>query len=235
MTLKRVLGTLLASRMSGRGGGRGGLGSAAMLGMLGGGRRGGIGGRAGLAGMAFMAYQAFQAQQTRASGSAGSGNEASDSGGVRGMFGDLANRLGIGGSEPIGEGPSHHAPDPEAEQAAAQFSDEKALLLIRAMITAAHSDGSISPDERAHIMHQLDEAGADSEDRRTVEREIENPKSLDELLVQVRNQQTAQEFYLASRAAMDRESEAQRAYLASLRQRLKLSEAEVVEIEGLAP
>ena len=231
MGLKLVLGTMLASRMAGRGGGRGALGSAAMLGMLGGGRRRGLGGKAGMAGLAYMAYQAYQSKQARGAESDPNSNEARSTGGIGGMIGDLASRLGMPGAAQSDKGSTHDSPAPEAEQEAEEFSDEKALLLIRAMITAAHSDGSVSKDERAHIMQQINAAGADEEDRRMVEREIEHPKSLDELLPQVRLHDMAQEFYLASRAAMDRESDAQRAYLSTLRQRLKLTDSEIEEIE----
>ncbi len=75
-------------------------------------------------------------------------------------------------------------------------------------------------------------AYSDAEDRRTMEREIANPKPLDELLAQVHDEETAQEFYLASRAAIDRETEQNRTYLRTLRERLNLSEE--AEVEELA-
>ena len=83
-------------------------------------------------------------------------------------------------------------------------------------------------------MQEVEEAGGDAEDRRIVEREIANPKPLDELLGQVHDQETAEEFYLASRAAIDGETEKNRAYLAELRQRLGLSAEDAAEIEELA-
>lgn len=49
-----------------------------------------------------------------------------------------------------------------------------------------------------------------AEDRRIVEREIANPKPFDQLVGQVRDQETADEFYLASRAAIDGETEQNR-------------------------
>jgi uncharacterized membrane protein YebE (DUF533 family) len=234
MTLKHVLGTLLASRMAGRGGRRGGgLGTAAMLGMLGGRRRGGLGGKAGMAALGYMAYQAYQDRQAQAPGGAGDGNDAGSGKGITGVIGDLADRLGIGGSTQQSEQLSASAPAPEDRQAAERFSNDKALLLIRAMITAAHADGSVSPVERARIVQQVEAGGGDSEDKRVVEREMENPRPLDELLAEVSDHETAQEFYLASRVAVDGETEAHRSYLRTLRQRLGLTEAEAAEIEGL--
>lgn len=238
MTLKHVLGTMLASRMAGRGGTRGGgLGTAAKLGLLGG-RRGGLGGKAGLAALGYMAYEAYRNREAQAQARTGSRHEAGSGGGIAGILGDLADRFGFGdsrrGADQGAERPAEGVPSPEARQAAERFSDEKALLLIRAMIAAANADGHISPVERRRILQQLDDSGADSEDRRVVEREIANPRPLDELLAEVTDHETAQEFYLASRAAIDGASEAHRSYLATLRQRLGLSEAEAAEIEGLA-
>ena len=67
-----------------------------------------------------------------------------------------------------------------------------------------------------------------------MEREIANPKPLDTLLAEVTDQETAEEFYLASRAAVDAETDANRAYLADLRSRLGLSDAQVAEAEEMA-
>jgi uncharacterized membrane protein YebE (DUF533 family) len=102
------------------------------------------------------------------------------------------------------------------------------------MIAAAYSDGAMSTEERQKIMREIEEAGADDEDRSVMEREIANPRPLDELLAEVNDEETAEEFYVASRAAVDGETDANRAYLSELRQRLGLSEQQVAEMEELA-
>lgn len=226
---------MLVSRMAGRGRRRGGLGTAAMLGGLGY-RRRGFGGKLGLATMAYMAYRSYQDHQARTAGSVGGGGAARSSSGIGGMIQDVANRLTGGASSPSGASavPSSAAPDTlEEERAAEALSDERALLLIRAMITAAYSDGALSQDERARIMQEIDEADGDLEDRRTMEREIANPRPLDDLLGQVHGPELAQQFYLASRAAVDGDTDQNRSYLAGLRQRLGLSEQEAAEVEEL--
>lgn len=48
----------------------------------------------------------------------------------------------------------------------------------------------------------------------------------------VRDQETAEQFYLASRAAVDPTTSANKSYLCTLRGRLNLSEAEVREVEA---
>jgi len=224
MSLKRILGTMLASRMAGRGRRRGGLAGAAMGGL--GRRRSGMGGKLGLAAMGYMAYKAYQDSQ---SGKQGTTRAGSSSGGLAGLVQQVTGKVkeATGTTEP--------EPDlTEDQRAADSLSDDKALLLIRAMITAAYSDGAMSQRERATIMGEIEQSGGDAEDRAVMEREIANPKPLDELLVQVNDHETAQEFYLASSAAVDGESEANRAYLAELRRRLELTDEEVAEIDEMA-
>ena len=214
------------------------MGTTGMLGGLGYRRRPRIGGKMGLAALGYMAYRAYQDHQSRSGGSAGTTSRSSSGGGLAGMVQDVANRLtgnpqsdsrGTGGMPGTGEEDLR-----DDERAAESFSDRTALLLIRAMITAAYSDGAMSTEERQRIMQEIEEAGADDEDRRVMEREIANPKPLDELLSEVNDEETAEEFYLASRAAMDGETEADRTYLSNLRQRLGLSEQQVAEVEELA-
>ncbi|AXQ94957.1 tellurite resistance TerB family protein [Cereibacter azotoformans] len=219
MSLKKVLGLMLASRMAGRGGRAGGLGSAAALGA-------GVSKKAGMAALAYMAYRAWQDQPSRAPGTATGGTSGSASGGIGGMIGGVIDSLT---GQQNGAQPQQMADQPFEEA----ISDAKALLLLQGMVAAAWADGALSTDERQRIIDQLDAAGADADDRRLVEREIAHPQPLDRLLEQVRDQETAEQFYLASRAAVDPTTSANRAYLCTLRGRLNLSEAEVREVEAL--
>ncbi len=237
MSLKRVLGMMLASRMAGRGRRRGSLGTAAMLGGLGR-RRRGMGGKLGIAALGYMAYRAYQDHQARNAGSSSQSTATGSGSGIGGLIQNVADRITGGGAtsgpEPTGEQAGGAAELQEGERAAAELSDETALLLLRAMVTAAYSDGALSEAERTGIMQEVDAAGGGSEDRRIVEREFANPKPLDELLGRVRDQETAEEFYFASRAAIDGETQQNRTYLADLRQRLGLSAEHAAEIEELA-
>lgn len=259
MSMKRILGTMLASRMAGRGTrrgiGSGGLGGLAAAGMLGS-RRGGFGRKAGLAALGYMAYRAYQ-DHVRSSGgtssqfAAGQGSQtsggatgsAASAGGLSAAIGDIVRSVGDalkGPQETQGAAhagtPASSEPafSPEDERAAEAFSEDTARLLVRAMITAANADGTITADERARIVGQAEEAGADDRDRHALDRELANPRPLDELLSQVHDRETAEEFYLASRMAVDETTEANRAYLTLLRERLGLGEEEVAEIESLA-
>jgi uncharacterized membrane protein YebE (DUF533 family) len=250
MGMTRILGTMLASRMAGRGmrggGFGGGLGGLAAAGLLGG-RRGGLGRKTGLAALGYMAYRAYQDHQARSGG--GSGRPAAGSGGGfaerSGSDGGLGGALGgivrsvsdaLSGSQEAQatRAPSEPTFTPETERAAEAFSEDRALLLVRAMVAAANADGRVSAEERARILSQADAAGADAADRRALERELDNPRPLDQLLRQGRDQETAEEFYLASRVALGDPTEANRAYLARLRERLGLAEEETAEIDTLA-
>ena len=264
MSMKRILGTMLASRMAGRGRRRGALGSASALGMLGSRRRrGGLGGKLGLAALGYMAYQAYQGSQSSSSQShaghasgttAGAGRSTGSSTGSSGSTAssivdkirDTANEFLSGGSQnsqsasgsPTSPSGAANQPDPEdvreGEEAAERFSEDEALLMIRAMITAAYADGSLSDAERSRILDAIGEADATPEERATMEREIANPRPLDELLPKVTDKETAEEFYLVSRAAVDGDSEGDRRYLADLRQRLDLTEEEAAEADSIA-
>ena len=240
MSMKRILGTMLATRMAGRGRRRGALGSASALGLLGSrGRRGGLGSKFGLAGLGYMAYQAYQNSQSRQASQTGGHRSAASGGGLIDKLRDTAQEIlgggsgsssqesGLGGTTAATEATDDHDLR-EGEAAADRFSEDEALLMIRAMITAAYSDGALSQQERGRIMQAIDEADATAAERETMEREIANPKSLDTLLSEVRDEETAEEFYLASRAALDGDSEADRTYLHELRDRLGLS-VEVTE------
>ncbi|SDF19713.1 DUF533 domain-containing protein [Limimaricola pyoseonensis] len=232
MSLKRILGVLLASRMAGRGRRRGSLGSASLLGGLGG---RGLRGKAGVAALGYMAYQAWRDHEARqrAQGgtTGGTTRSAGTSGGLSGLVSEIADRIGGDGPTPDPAPDAEHLPESQAAQA---MSDDRALLLIRAMIAAAHADGDLSPEERHRISGYLDEAEASADERRLIAGEIKHPKPLDTLLAQVEDHEAAIEFYIASRAAVDATTEANTAYLTLLRHRLDLTEEELREAEALA-
>lgn len=234
--LQRMLGALLASRLSGRGG-SGVLGQAAAAGL--GGRM--LKGKAGLAALGYLAYRAYRNHHANQRAGTGPGSAGTTGGQSLGaQIGDVIDRFTGGGASSGGASGGEWtsrasaAPDAGGEPATeAQVSDARALLLIRAMIAAAQADGEISPDERARIISQLDAQDADSEDRQLLERELADPKPLDLLLREVTDRDTAQQFYLASRAAVDGRAPTQKAYLDYLRQRLGLADDEVEAAESL--
>jgi uncharacterized membrane protein YebE (DUF533 family) len=178
---------------------------------------------AGIAGLGYLAYKAYDKYQQSQSGRP-QGAGSSQGGGGPSLGDRLAGLLG-GGDEQS---------QAQAQAAEAAIDDQHALLLIRAMIAAAYADGEITPDERGRILGRLDEAGADAEERRVVEQEIANPKSMDAIVRDVKDQETAEQVYLASLLAIEPDSQAERSYLDYLAARLNLSADEVKELRSLA-
>ncbi|WP_246149076.1 tellurite resistance TerB family protein [Skermanella pratensis] len=186
--------------------------------------------KAGLAALAYLAYKAYQDGQkgksiatsspsTHASGSsAGPLGGVLDKLGLGGIIGGVSSGKGLGGGlgNRLAGVLKGRPPEPD-------LGDAKALLLIRAMITAANADGQITPDEQQRILSSLDAAGAGPDDRRIVEQELRSPKPLDEILRQVNDPETAEQVYLASELAVQGGTETDRQYLSYLVSRLKLS------------
>jgi len=244
-----LLGTMLATGMGGRsrrgpafgsspfgpmgglgglagglGAGMGGAGMGSGFGTPGPGRSGpGFRNAAGLAALGYLAYKAFQDRQSQQGGqSRGSGG----GGGFGGLFGGQKSDKDVGGGPSLGDRMAGSlrqgqggsgSPYPEAD-----IGDERALLLIRAMIAAAAADGEISPDERRRILDKVGEAGAGPEETRILEREFDRPLGVDQLAAQVRDPETAEQVYLASILAIEPDSQAERTYLQYLAARLNL-------------
>jgi uncharacterized membrane protein YebE (DUF533 family) len=241
--------------LGGLGGGLGGsLGSglgAGSMGMSAG--RGGMDFKhvAGLGALGYLAYKAFQERQQNMGGQGaasqpGAGAGAGAGGGLfGGLFGgsqgsgsggSLGDRLSsVFGSGQGGAGQREASETPETTAYPdVAMEDQQALLLIRAMIAAANADGEITAEERQRIVGKLDEAGAGPEERQVVERELANPISTDALVREVRDQQTAEQVYLASALAIEPDTEAERSYLQYLAARLKLEPQRAEELHRIA-
>jgi uncharacterized membrane protein YebE (DUF533 family) len=103
-----------------------------------------------------------------------------------------------------------------------------ALLVIRAMISAAKADGAVDGGEMSRIMGKLNEDGADSEARDFVMNELHKPLDLDSLVRNVKTPEEAVQVYGASLLAIEVDTQAERDYLAKLAERLGL-DGETVE------
>ena len=123
--------------------------------------------------------------------------------------------------------PALDEPASAAEQAALQ---NKAILVIRAMINAAKADGQIDEDERARILDRLNEAGASEEERAFVLAEMQKPMETEAIVAAVGDPGTAMEVYSASLLAIKVDTPAERGYLQSLAQALKLDPATLASI-----
>ena len=228
--LQRLVGGMLASGMGGRSR-RGpafaaspfpGAGPSTMSARPSG--MGGLGNMAGLGALAYLAYKAFQEYQKSNPAAAGGGTAGTARAGTTGSApagAGTASRQGGSLGDRIGdilEKGSKPAPEPEP----AALDDARALLLIRSMIAAANADGQITPEERQQIASKLLQAGAGPDERAVFERELNNPRSIDQIVGEVKDRETAEQVYLASRIAMNPDTAAERAYLEFLSARLNI-------------
>jgi uncharacterized membrane protein YebE (DUF533 family) len=244
--LQRLVGGMLASGMGGRSrrgpafasspfpgarpsgmAGRPSSMAAAPSGM------GGLGNMAGLGALAYLAYKAYQEYQktspspagagparagTTGSAPAGAGTAARQGGSLGDRISDILDKAG------------GQAPEPEP----GALDDARAMLLIRAMIAAANADGQITPDERQRITSKLEQAGAGAEERAVLARELESPRSVDQIVREVKDQDTAMQVYLASRIAMNPDTAAERAYLEFLAARLNIPADRLSQLNAVA-
>ena len=239
---QRLLGGMLASGMGGRSrrgpafasspfpGAPAGAMGARPTGM------GGLGNMAGLGALAYLAYKAYQEYQKTSPGTAGAGTAGTARAGTTGgapagagttsrQGGSLGDRIGD-----ILDKASGQAPEPEP----GALDDARAMLLIRAMIAAANADGQITPDERQRIVGKLEQAGAGPEERAVLMRELESPRSADQIVREVKDQETAMQVYLASRMAMNPDTAAERAYLDFLAARLNIPADRLSQLNAVA-
>jgi len=185
----------------------GGLG--ALAGAILGGGKGAVGGGL-MAVLGSVAYSALQraGQQQQALGDATSAEVG---------LGDTAPGSAIAGG-------------PNAGQAEAQGT---ALLMLRAMISAAKADGQIDQGEMERILSKLSEAGSDPEARDFVLSEMRGPLDLEGLVAGVRTPQQAAEVYAASLLAIEVDTPAEKDYLDRLARALNLPPQVTAHMHGV--
>ena len=122
--------------------------------------------------------------------------------------------------------------DPAPEPEPATIDDVQTMLLIRAMIAAANADGEITPDERERITTTLDQAGAGADERAV--HELQNLRSVDQIVREVHDPATAEQVYLISRLAMNPDTAAEEGHLEFLAARLAIPTDRLNELNATA-
>ena len=154
-------------------------------------------------------------------------------GGLLAVLGGLAmnvlkNQASAGQAQPLGAAPlGLRAPQSASEEA---VLEERALVLIRAMVSAAKADGQIDAAERGRIAGQVKESGAGAEALEFLMTEMQRPQDLAGLVAQVRGPEEAVEVYAASLLAIEVDTAAEREYLARLARSVALDAGVVGEI-----
>jgi uncharacterized membrane protein YebE (DUF533 family) len=111
-------------------------------------------------------------------------------------------------------------------------------LILRAMVSAAKSDGHIEEGEIQRIVSKVGADGLSEEERQFLMHELRAPLDLEALVADVPNEMVAAEVYAASLLAIDLDTQAEIAYLRQLAQALRLDGATVArlhQITGATP
>lgn len=110
--------------------------------------------------------------------------------------------------------------------------NEHAILLLRAMIASALSDGLIDAEERQRIVGRLADAGLGAEERQFLDREIAMPWSPQQFAAASTTPEVRSEIYLASSIAIDADTPAEQAYLRYLAATLGLDDGLVAHLDA---
>lgn len=129
---------------------------------------------------------------------------------------------------PPGAGSPAAAPSfaPPADAAATASGQNDTVLLIRAMIAAANADGAIDQEERQRILDKFRNADLSAEEHTFLINELFSPARLEGIVSQVTSTAMARQVYGVSLLAITVDTDAERAYLQTLGQRLGLSPAD---------
>jgi uncharacterized membrane protein YebE (DUF533 family) len=99
---------------------------------------------------------------------------------------------------------------------AAAVTNDAAQHYIEAMIAAAAADGRIDSDEHGRLISNLSQAGFGSEAEAFLAKQLNDPRSVQELAASVKSPEEAVQLYTAARIAVADNSPAEKQFLASL-------------------
>jgi uncharacterized membrane protein YebE (DUF533 family) len=98
----------------------------------------------------------------------------------------------------------------------AAVTNDAATHYIQAMIAAAAADGRIDADEHEKLVSGLTQAGLGGEAEAFLAKELNSPRSIQELAASVKSPQEALQLYTAARIAVADNSPAEKQFLAGL-------------------
>ena len=164
-----------------------------------------LGGLAAIAGLAWMAYKRFQGGSLNAGTAAAPPTEALSAVTLSGFLPPRS--------------------DPEAAQALG-------ITLIRTMIAAARADGKLDGREGEAVFRAVDSLELAAAEKALLLDELGKPVDIDQLVAAAHTPEIASEIYAAALLAIERDTPAERAWLAMLAARLELTEPLVAQLEG---
>jgi uncharacterized membrane protein YebE (DUF533 family) len=236
------LGGMISSMLGGGGASSGGGITGALSSILGGGGSGGGLGSL-LENVMGSASQAVGGKQNLALGGLGAlagallgGGSSSAKGAVGGglmaLLGTMAFQAlkGTGAQVPPEMPIGVREPETNAEKA---LLEQKAELILKAMLNAAKSDGQIDTQEMQRILGKLQELGADAETQQYLSNEMGKPMETELLIASAKNNpQLGAEIYAASLLAIEVDTLAEKAYIDDLAAKMGLAPEAASQIQG---
>lgn len=134
-----------------------------------------------------------------------------------------------GATAAVSPPPPSPAPDTSPKPDDAQ-ADPDAVLLIRAMIAAANADGMIDQEERNRILEKLEIVDLSDQEHAFVVRELLSPAGMESIVSKVTTREMASQVYTVSLLAIEMDTEAERTYMNTLAQQLRLDETDIADI-----
>lgn len=165
-----------------------------------------VGALAAIGGLAWQAYKTYSEQQ------------AKDRAFNRGKYQEYSDKQ----YQQQAHGASHFAyrpqslSEPQFNAVVSETNPEGQLLLLRAMIAAAHADGHIDQTERMKIFDQVDGMDLSMDDKSSLFDEMRRPLNLEQLVDKVTCSEAAAEVYAISALAIDLSQDRSRIYLDQL-------------------
>ena len=157
-----------------------------------------VGALAAVGGLAYTAYQQYRQNNIPASaGSHAAGTTA-------------------------GQAASVPAISQERFEAVAENKESGGLLIVRAMIAAAASDGHLDAEEQQRVFSEVENLELTREEKAMLFDELRSPLGLSDIVAQVSEPEVAIEVYAASLLAIDESRSEAQAYLGSLALALEL-------------
>ncbi|MBU0665429.1 MAG: tellurite resistance TerB family protein [Proteobacteria bacterium] len=126
------------------------------------------------------------------------------------------------------------AVNPLKDQVASWRNEDLALRLIQVMIAASHADGRMDSEEEGKILEKLQGQGISQEERRLILTEMDDPKSIEQLVVGISDPRVAQTMYSLAVSAVVVDTAEERVWLDKLATALSISEGmrRFIEAEG---
>ncbi|MBU1210291.1 MAG: tellurite resistance TerB family protein [Alphaproteobacteria bacterium] len=118
----------------------------------------------------------------------------------------------------------------------ATVTNDDAILMLRAMIAAAASDGRIDGDEQRRILDSLQQGGGELEPaaEEFLARELNAPATADSIAAAVNSKEQAAKIYSAARIAVDPDTRGEQQFLHELAQRLGIERDLAQHIDAAA-